>query len=833
MKMTQPVLRLFSIMHTAITVTSTLFLCLSFLGTGYPTLVKADLEFYANATSLWTIDICNLTESSEFYATSTAVELHAGETNKTGECNVTIRVGGNQGTVLFGMINSQTVLDYASNYVYIETSQNTSIDCGGHIFAFPTDWFDCFTSLTEDFKIYFKGDSRLFVQATGVTRSAPSCPNVNNLIQNTHTRCTQPTIFNEVVHCQLYEEDFQEYYRLLPNTTACKFTCPTKLFCTLGCHTITTLYPNGTLQNSLLIYPDVHKITTLYWASRRISTLKLDAFDAFHFLETLFLHKNELTRIYPGLFNSLKMLRGLYLSVQTINEIQPGNVFNDLSNLERLYLHENDIKHLEADVFMGLTRLTVLYLRHNHLTELHYSLFEDLTQVYFISLNDNLIRKLPSQLFKSGVRLQVLNLANNNLTTLESDIFQTCEALESLDLRGNDLKWIDKDAFKGIHNITKVLVDDYGTCCFVKSAECYALKPKPVYLTCERLLSNQGLRISMWVLGFGALFGNILIIMHWFSRWRRNAVKYNHFLLMVNLSLSDLMMGIYLLILTTVDVYYADYFPSFAEKWRQSILCKVAGTLSVFSSQGSVFFITLISFDRYMSVKYPFSKFRLGKRSLKAVIVLLWILAFFIAVVPTCLPNISPDVYDVSEVCIGLPMSRKLILSSEIHDVQASHYASSRLNVEVSDIVGSKPGMYYSIAIFIVLNLACFLMVAFCYIQIFITAKKSRVRSGRSQQSEADIRMAINMSAVVLTDFCCWVPIIITCILVQCGLVVVSPVMYAWTVAFILPINSSLNPVVYSGVTKIVNAKWLKWQFAANKEAANTSNTVMKSMSKN
>ena len=616
--------------------------------------------------------------------------LYAGD-NKTGECNVTIRVG-NQGTVRFGIINSQLVLDYASNYVYIKTSPNTSDACSGRIVAFLTDWFDCFISLAEDFKIHLKGDSRLIVQSTGLANSESACPDVDKLIHNVHTntRCMQPMTFNEVVHCQVYEDDFQEYYRPRPNTTACNFACPMNSCCTLGQHMISISYPNDTLENILLVYPDIHKITTLYWGNRRMNNLKLGTFNTFILLETLFLQGNKVTVIYPMLFNSLTKLRALYLSGQIINEIQPGNVFIDLSNLERLYLHSNDIKYLEADVFKGLTCLTVLHLKDNQLTELHLSLFEDLTRVYFISLNDNLIQKLPSQLFKSGVSLLVLSLANNHLTTLESDIFETCKALENLDMRENDLKWIHKNAFKGVSNITKVLVDDYGTCCFVKSAECYAVKPKPVYLTCEKLLSNQVLRISMWVLGFGALFGNILIIMRWFSRWRRNAVKYNHFFLMVNLSLSDLMMGIYLLILTSVDVYYDDYFPSFAEKWRQSIICKVAGTLSVFSSQGSVFFITLISFDRYMSVKYPFSKFRLGKRSLKTVIVLLWILAFLIAVVPTCLPNISPDVYDVSEVCIGLPMSRKLILSSEIHNVQASHYASSRLNVEVADIVASQ-----------------------------------------------------------------------------------------------------------------------------------------------
>ena len=638
--------------------------------------------------------------------------------------------------------------------------------------------------------------------------------------------CTQPLIFKEVVYCHVYEE-FEEYYRPISNVTACDFICPVNSSCTLGYRTITTSYPNGSSEySSLLIYPDIHKVTSLFWAERRINALTLDTFDGFHSLETLFLFRNKLIRIYPGLFNSLTKLRALYL-YQTINEIQPGNVFNDLSNLERLYLSSNGLRHLEADVFKGLTRLTVLRLHDNYLTELHPSLFADLTRVYFISLNDNMIRKLPSQLFKSGVSLQILKLANNHLTTLESDLFQTCKVLENLDLRGNDLKWIDKNAFRGIHNTTKALVDDYGTCCFVTSAECYAVNPKPVYLTCERLLSSEVLKISMWVLGFGALFGNILIIMHWFSRWRRNIIKYNHFLLMTNLSLSDLLMGIYLLILTSVDAYFTDYFPSFAEKWRQSGLCKVAGTLSVLSSQGSVFFITLISFDRYVSMKYPYSQFRLQQRSLKLVIIMLWVSAFLIAVVPTCLPNISPDVYDVSEVCIGLPMSRKLILSNETHTVRNGHNTGITIDVTVADVIGTKPGMYYAIAIFIVLNLTCFLLVAFCYIQIFITVRKSRARCGRSKQSEADLRMAINMSAVVLTDFCCWVPIIVTCILVQCGLVVVSPVMYAWTVAFILPINSSVNPVVYSGVTKIMDVKCLKWQFSTNKDTRNALNTVM------
>ena len=61
--------------------------------------------------------------------------------------------------------------------------------------------------------------------------------------------------------------------------------------------------------------------------------------------------------------------------------------------------------------------------------------------------------------------------------------------------------------------------------------------------------------------------------------------------------------------------------------------------------------------------------------------------------------------------------------------------------------------------------------------------------------------MAVRMSAIVLTDFCTWVPLIFLCILVQVDIIVVNPVVYAWTVAFIIPIKSAINPFIYTLIT--------------------------------
>ncbi len=86
----------------------------------------------------------------------------------------------------------------------------------------------------------------------------------------------------------------------------------------------------------------------------------------------------------------------------------------------------------------------------------------------------------------------------------------------------------------------------------------------------------------------------------------------------------------------------------------------------------------------------------------------------------------------------------------------------------------------------------------FCYTAIFIEARKTTRESGQSQRHQEEICMALRMSLLVLSDFCCWVPVGILSILVQADVVEVSPRAYAWIAKFVLPINSTLNPFLYT-----------------------------------
>ena len=226
-------------------------------------------------------------------------------------------------------------------------------------------------------------------------------------------------------------------------------------------------------------------------------------------------------------------------------------------------------------------------------------------------------------------------------------------------------------------------------------------------------------------------------------------------------------------------MYYKGYFPSHSESWRRSMLCRIAGALSVWSSEASTFLITLITIDRYLGIKYTFGNFRLGAKSARIATALLWVIACGIAVAVFVLSEQDSDTYAVSEICVGLPISRK-----SFHMINKATITPS-LSFE-----NQKAQM-----------------------SMFIYVRQITKQSGRSSNLNEEIRMSTKMSLIVLTEICCWVPVGILSILVQTGMVVVDPVAYAWIATFVLPINSSIN----HSCILWVHLHWTKWNLLAQK----------------
>ena len=139
-------------------------------------------------------------------------------------------------------------------------------------------------------------------------------------------------------------------------------------------------------------------------------------------------------------------------------------------------------------------------------------------------------------------------------------------------------------------------------------------------------------------------------------------------------------MGVNMLLLAAADVYYGEYFPSYAHVWRHGFACKLAGFLSIFSSEGSVFFITLISIDRLLGIKYPFDDgFRLTTNLARICVSLAWLTALLISVIPIALTTDKGHIYSISEVCIGIPIvQRKItILQEELVQINVTSVSNT------------------------------------------------------------------------------------------------------------------------------------------------------------
>ena len=305
----------------------------------------------------------------------------------------------------------------------------------------------------------------------------------------------------------------------------------------------------------------------------------------------------------------------------------------------------------------------------------------------------------------------------------------------------------------------------------------------------------------MWLIGLGALSGNIFVLV---SRNKVTHKKKVNSILLRNLAASDLLMGIYMITIACADIYFGDNFPMLSNTWRTGITCKIVGAISIVSSEASVFFVTVISIDRFIAIKFPYSTRKLGKYSVKIVGTVVWILSLALGIVPSALSGYSFKFYDNSHVCIGLPLALTKLYFSRLH----KHHYEIQIgegprwpyvySTYTTHFWGLTNGLYFSTALFLGVNCICYLIILACYIEIVRAVRESSKKSGRSQEMTEQIRLTMKVTTIVATDFFCWFPIILLGILVQLRVIELPASVYAWCVTFVLPINSAINPYLYT-----------------------------------
>ena len=112
------------------------------------------------------------------------------------------------------------------------------------------------------------------------------------------------------------------------------------------------------------------------------------------------------------------------------------------------------------------------------------------------------------------------------------------------------------------------------------------------------------------------------------------------------------------------------------------------------------------------------------------------------------------------------------------------------------------PGESYATGIFIGMNSIIFILIAVGQVLIYRanrvnTSKVAMFGARAKRRYKEDLAIARHLSLVVVTDFCCWFPICIMGLMAQSGYAISSKT-YAWSAVVVMPINSALNPFLYT-----------------------------------
>lgn len=306
-------------------------------------------------------------------------------------------------------------------------------------------------------------------------------------------------------------------------------------------------------------------------------------------------------------------------------------------------------------------------------------------------------------------------------------------------------------------------------------------------------MQNSLLRAFMWIIGLSACAGNVFVLLWRVKSKTLNKTQTVQAIFAANLALSDLLMGIYMLILAVTDLVFGDHFYQISDVWRSSMFCRVAGFLVLVSSEASLLMVTLTTIDRFLNLVFPFSNKHLGKKSGCIVVSIVWILTICLSLSAVILANPNSDYYSLSDVCIGLPFT---VNSVKYEAGDEGDFLINRI-VNTSTKRKSQTNWFFSIALFLGMNSILIVLIVVMYVVIFLKVQESQ-RKLKPPNYKKDILMSLRMGMVALSNFSSWMPVILLSILSRSETVSFSLDVYVWLVVFVLPLNASLNPFLYT-----------------------------------
>ncbi|KAI4547011.1 hypothetical protein MG293_003566 [Ovis ammon polii] len=298
---------------------------------------------------------------------------------------------------------------------------------------------------------------------------------------------------------------------------------------------------------------------------------------------------------------------------------------------------------------------------------------------------------------------------------------------------------------------------DYDLCSEVVDVTC---SPEPdAFNPCEDIMGYDILRVLIWFISILAITGNILVLVILItSQYKLTVPRF----LMCNLAFADLCIGIYLLLIASVDVHTKSQYHNYAIDWQTGAGCDAAGFFTVFASELSVYTLTAITLERWHTITHAMQlECKVQLRHAASIMLVGWVFAFAVALFPIF------GISSYMKVSICLPM--------DIDSPLSQLYVMSLL----------------------VLNVLAFVVICGCYTHIYLTVRNPNITS-----SSSDTKIAKRMAMLIFTDFLCMAPISFFAISASLKVPLITVSKSKILLVLFYPINSCANPFLYAIFTR-------------------------------
>ena len=375
----------------------------------------------------------------------------------------------------------------------------------------------------------------------------------------------------------------------------------------------------------------------------------------------------------------------------------------------------------------------------------------------------------------------------------------------------------------------------------------------------KEILKEYWLKGLSWLIGLLAVVANLFIIGNSFwklKRCRTTVALINRSLILL-IAVGDFLVGCYLFVIATYDtIVFKQSYCQQQITWITSFECSLIGIFSTIGSQISLFSMAGLSLVRvhgiWNSMRIPGEITPTKSLKVVAAMILVVLTAGAIAVCPilqkfedffvngvkfsdklkifvgtsnkqTILEVIKAYYGRTKDTMLDWKVLIQMVNGMFSHDKDYIDFTENvgQVNFFGNDgvclfkyfVQDDDPQKLYVWSI-LALNFACFMFISSSYFLIGMLSLKSSESLATSQNKqqivERNKRMNQKIAIIILTDFLCWIPFIVTCMLHSLEVINATP-WYSMFSMVILPINSVINPCLYDdAIIKVIKAP-LQW----------------------